>query len=146
VGVGGVGLLLRGVTCASGSKRCVACSHAGVHVYTDTDTNAEHLGRLEEVSRQIYANHADADSEQAQLHGMNCMHSTIQASTHGAGRQAVRHTHPRSGYGAGGRDAAPLTSHRQPQLSSTLSTSVVLALLASSPAYTSSLRLHTLVG
>ena len=104
MGVGGVGLLLGGVTCASGSKRGVACSHASVHVYTDTDTNAEHLGRLEEVSRQIHTNHADADSEQAQLHGMSCMHSTTQASKRGAGRQAGRHTHTRTGYGAGDRD------------------------------------------
>jgi hypothetical protein len=142
VGVGGVGLLLGGVTCASGSKRGVACSHASVHVYTDTDTNAEHLGRLEEVSRQIHTNHADADSEQAQS-----MRSTTQASKRGAGRQADRHTHTHTHWLWCGRQrqAAPLTSHRQPQLSSPLSTSVVLALLASSPAYTSSLRPHTLV-
>ncbi len=99
MGVGGVGLLLGGVTCASGSKRGVACSHASVHVYTDTDTNAEHLGRLEEVSRQIHTNHADADSEQAQS-----MHSNTQASKRGAGRQAGRQAHTRTGYGAGDRD------------------------------------------
>ena len=61
-------------------------------------------GRLEEVFRQIYTNHADADSEQAQLHGMSCMHSTTQARTHDAGRQAGRHKHTRTGYGAGARD------------------------------------------